>query len=134
MVVVVAIKAALILIGVAVALMSVITLVKRTTTPVFSVVWVCFGAVIILTGILIEPHNWASIIGIPTLICIGIFIVVFIIFLWFITKQINESQHKFQEMNIQMTLIRDENKNLSEQLEKATQKLEEAEKQISNDK
>lgn len=130
MLVVSCIKISLMLIGFCVAIVSFVSLIKRNTTPLFSVVWVSFGIVLILAGIFIEPKNWAGIIGVPTLILIGILMIVFIVFFWFITKKIDELSHKFKELVIQTTLIRDENEKLKKELEKATTNLKTTKKAL----
>lgn len=133
MIVAVSIKTILIMIGIVVGIAAISTLVKRNTTPVFSVIWVCFGVVLVLTGIFIEPYNWTQMIGIPTLFFIGILTMALIVFLWFITKKIDEIQHKFLEMVIQLTLIRDENAKLKKQIEQAEKKLVLANEQLQAD-
>lgn len=117
MLVAVIIKASLVFVGIVTAIMSTVSLAKRNTTPTFCTIWIVISIALILTGIFIEPYNWANIIGISTLIFIGILFLSAIVFLWYLTKKIDELQHNFNETAIQLSLLTAKNKELQKQIE-----------------
>lgn len=116
MIVSICIKVALMIVGLFVIAMSVSALVKRSSTPLFTVIWVVFGVILIITGIFIEPYNWASILGLPTIALIGLLGLASIFFFWYLTKKLDELDNKMQEATIQLTLLNDENKNIKKQI------------------
>lgn len=120
------IKILFICIGLFFAILSTISMTKRNVTPMFTIIWLVFSLILILTGIFIEPYGWANYIGLPTLVFACILGITFIIFLWFLTKNIDELQHKFKEVVIQLTLLRDENKLLKDKINNAKKTFDEA--------
>lgn len=116
MLVAICIKIAFILSGLLTAGLAISCLVRRTSTPIFTIIWIIAGATLIISGIFIEPYNWSSVIGVPTIIFIGILGLSAIVLFWYLTKKIDEVQRKFKEMVIQLTLLRDKNDNLEKEL------------------
>lgn len=129
MIVAICIKTTLILTGIITFILALLNLSKRTTTPMFSSIWIIFSAVLILTGIFIEPYNWSNVIGIPTIILFGILSLAAIIFLWYLTKKIDELQHKFNESVIQLTLLNNKNQELEQRVSNLSAQMKNHQKQ-----
>lgn len=116
MIIAILIKIAFITTGIITAVLSLFSLVNRNTTPMFSVIWTSFGTILFFTGIFIEPYGWSAVLGIPTLVLLGILAISAIIFLWYLTKKIDELQHKFNESVIQLTLLNNKNEELKNEI------------------
>lgn len=124
MIIAICIKITFILIGLLVAILSIASLKKRITTPSFTVIWIISGIILILTGIFIEPYDWSKIIGVPTIIFFGILTGSIVALFWNLTKKIDDIQHKFDESVIQLTLLKDENNEIKNELQSIKHQIE----------
>ena len=100
------IKIAIILMGILLNALAITTLIKRSRTPIFTIIWIFAGIVLIITGIFAEPYNWITIMGPSTIILIfflGIMLQIYIKLRkgqWIISKKLHYNNYYMRKCPI----------------------------------
>lgn len=102
--------------GVATVLRILQALAMRKMIEIYSVSWVFFAAFLILAGIFMHPVSLENFIGWPFFILILIFFVIAIESMFKITEHLSELMRKSTELEMQVSLLNEENYRLRKRL------------------
>lgn len=114
-----------VLTGVLLLCITILSLARRKMTESFCLTWGLIAIMFILAGILLRPYGVSQFISVTglLLILIGGFCVIFGAF--FVSTKISELIRRNQELAIQVSLLRHENREIMNQLEALAQELRE---------
>lgn len=116
------------MVGVVLLVNTVSSLARRKMTESFALIWGVMALLCVIAGILVRPvllNSYLSVIG---LILIMMAVLCVIVGAYFISLRISELMRKTQELSINVTLLHDENVQLTRQVEELTEKLKKEEK------
>ncbi len=102
---------------------TVIALAKRKLTEPFCLAWGFFSLLLILGGILLRPTGLSQYISTTGLIIVLLVGLVFILALYFVSRQISDLARKNQELTMQISLLNQENERVLSVLENLTGRL-----------
>ena len=99
-------------------LKAILSLAKRKMTEPFCLAWVVLSALMILSGILLNPSQLDGYISTRGLILIIIIVSGILWGLWFISTQVSILKRKNQELAMQVSLLNNDCEKILRELEK----------------
>ena len=99
-------------------LKAILSLAKRKMTEPFCLAWVVLSALMILSGILLNPSQLDGYISTRGLILIIIIVSGILWGLWFISTQVSILKRKNQELAMQISLLNNDCEKILRELEK----------------
>ena len=111
-------KAFIIILGVVLLMKAVFSLAKRKMTEPFCLAWVLLSALMILSGVLLNPSQLDRYISTRGLILIIIVVSGILWGLWFISTQVSLLKRRNQEMAMQISLLNNDCEKILKELEK----------------
>lgn len=99
-------------------LKAILSLAKRKMTEPFCLAWVVLSALMILSGILLNPSQLDSYISTRGLILIIIIVSGILWGLWFISTQVSTLKRRNQELAMQISLLNNDCEKILRELEK----------------
>ena len=111
-------KAFIIILGVVLHMKAVFSLAKRKMTEPFCLAWVLLSALMILSGVLLNPSQLDRDISTRGLILIIIVVSGILWGLWFISTQVSLLKRRNQEMAMQISLLNNDCEKILKELEK----------------
>lgn len=110
------------------------SLAHRKMTESFCLAWGLIALILVLAGLFLRPTEWSRYIspmGLMLVVMIG-FCVVYVAY--FMSIKVSELSRRNQELAIQVSLLRQENQRIVEQLEQMTIAMEQEQKCEGNEK
>ena len=110
------------------------SLAHRKMTESFCLAWGLIALILVLAGLFLRPTEWSRYIspmGLMLVVMIG-FCVVYVAY--FMSIKVSELSRRNQELAIQVSLLRQENQRIMEQLEQMTIAMEQEQKCEGNEK
>ena len=107
--------------GIILLIVTINSLAHRKMTESFCLAWGLIALILVLAGFLLRPTEWSRYIspmGLIMVVMIG-FCVVYVAY--FMSTKVSELSRKNQELAIQVSLLRQENQQILEQLTKAAE-------------
>ncbi|MCH5340526.1 MAG: DUF2304 domain-containing protein [Acetatifactor sp.] len=120
--------------GIFLQIVTINSLAHRKMTESFCLAWGLIGLILVLSGLFLRPTEWSSFIspmGLMLVVMIG-FCVVYVAY--FMSTKVSELSRRNQELAIQVSLLRQENQQIMEQLEQMTMAEENERKCEENEK
>lgn len=108
--------------GIILLIITINSLAHRKMTESFCLAWGLIALILVLAGFFLRPTEWSRYIspmGLVMVVMIG-FCVVYVAY--FMSTKVSELSRKNQELAIQVSLLRQENQYILEQLTKAAEK------------
>lgn len=99
-------------------LKAILSLAKRKMTELFCLAWVILSALMILSGILLNPSQLDGYISTRGLILIIIIVSGILWGLWFISTQVSTLKRRNQELAMQVSLLNNDCEKILRELEK----------------
>ena len=102
--------------GIFLQIVTINSLAHRKMTESFCLAWGLIGLILVLSGLFLRPTEWSSFIspmGLMLVVMIG-FCVVYVAY--FMSTKVSELSRRNQELAIQVSLLRQENQQIMEQL------------------
>ena len=99
-------------------LKAILSLAKRKMTEPFCLAWAVLSALMILSGILLNPSQLDGYISTRGLILIIIIVSGFLWGLWFISTQVSILKRRNQELAMQISLVNNDCEKILRELEK----------------
>lgn len=110
------------------------SLAHRKMTESFCLAWGLIALILVLAGLFLRPREWnryISPMGLMLVIMIG-FCIIYVAY--FMSIKVSELSRKNQELAIQVSLLRQENQRIMEELEQMTTAAEQEQKYEGNEK
>lgn len=114
--------------GIFLFIVTVNSLAHRKMTESFCLAWGLIAFILVLAGLFLRPTEWNSFIspmGLVMVVMIG-FCVVYVAY--FMSTKVSELTRRNQELAIQVSLLRQENQKITEQLDQVVSATEEEQK------
>ena len=108
----------LVVMGICLFVMAILSLAKRKMTEPFCLAWVVLSALMILSGILLNPSQLDGYISTRGLILIIIIVSGILWGLWFISTQVSILKRRNQELAMQISLLNNDCEKILRELEK----------------
>lgn len=108
----------LVVLGICLFVMAILSLAKRKMTEPFCLAWVLLSALMILSGVLLNPSQLDRYISTRGLILIIIVVSGILWGLWFISTQVSLLKRRNQEMAMQISLLNNDCEKILKELEK----------------
>ena len=108
----------LIVLGICLFVMAILSLAKRKMTETFCLAWAVLSALMILSGILLNPSQLDGYISTRGLILIIIIVSGILWGLWFISTQVSILKRRNQELAMQISLLNNDCEKILRELEK----------------
>lgn len=108
----------LVVMGICLFVMAILSLAKRKMTEPFCLAWVLLSALMILSGVLLNPSQLDRYISTRGLILIIIVVSGILWGLWFISTQVSLLKRRNQEMAMQISLLNNDCEKILKELEK----------------
>ena len=110
--------------GILLLIVTINSLAHRKMTESFCLAWGLIALILVLAGFFLRPTEWSRYIspmGLVMVVMIG-FCVVYVAY--FMSTKVSELSRKNQELAIQVSLLRQENQRILEQMEQLTKAAE----------
>lgn len=120
--------------GIFLLIVTINSLAHRKMTESFCLAWGLIALILVLAGFLLRPTEWIrymSPMGLMLVVMIG-FCVVYVAY--FMSIKISELSRRNQELAIQVSLLRQDNQRIAEELEQMTMTVEQEQKCEDNEK
>lgn len=98
-------------------LKAVLSLARRKMTDSFCLAWAILSALMILSGILLNPSQMDRYVSVRGLVLIMVIVAGSIWGLWFISTQVSVLERRNQELAIQLSLLNRECEKLMQEIE-----------------
>lgn len=120
--------------GIFLLIVTINSLAHRKMTESFCLAWGLIALILVMAGFLLRPTEWIrymSPMGLMLVVMIG-FCVVYVAY--FMSIKISELSRRNQELAIQVSLLRQDNQRIAEELEQMTMTVEQEQKCEGNEK
>ena len=120
--------------GIFLLIVTINSLAHRKMTESFCLAWGLIALILVMAGFLLRPTEWIrymSPMGLMLVVMIG-FCVVYVAY--FMSIKISELSRRNQELAIQVSLLRQDNQRIAEELEQMTMTVEQEQKCEDNEK
>ena len=109
-------KAFIIILGVVLLMKAVLSLAKRKMTEPFCLVWAILSCLMIIAGLLLQPHQLDHYVSKRVLILILLMVLSAVWGLWFISTQVSILMRRNQELAMQLSLLNQDSEKLMKEL------------------
>ena len=119
--------------GITLLIVTINSLAHRKMTESFCLAWGLIALILVLAGFFLRPTEWSryiSLMGLVLVVMIG-FCVVYVAY--FMSTKVSELSRKNQELAILVSLLRQENQLVMEQLEQLTNAVEKEQAREGNE-